>query len=114
MAPRKGKSKYEFEVRWSSGKYYSCDIIDENKYFAPGSNYDIEGTERNGTRWHANVPIENLRLVGSAAKHVDLLDALNATIAERKAAEAEKIQQAQEAENERGKKKRQKNDDKRS
>ena len=63
MAPRKGKSKYEFEVRWTSGKYYSCDIIDENKYFAPGSNYDIEGTERNGTRWHANVPIENLRLV---------------------------------------------------
>ena len=98
MAPRKGKSKYEFEVRWTSGKYYSCDIIDENKYFAPGSNYDIEGTERNGTRWHANVPIENLRLVGSAAKHVDLLDALNATIGERKAAEAEKIQQAQEAE----------------
>ena len=113
MAPRKGKSKYEFEVRWSSGKYYSCDIIDENKYFAPGSNYDIEGTERNGTRWHANVPIENLRLVGSAANHVDLLDALTATIAERKRLKQKKSNKHKRQKNERGKKKRQKNDDKR-
>ena len=89
MAPHKGKSKYKFEVRWSSGKYYSCNIVDENKYFAPGSNYNIEGTEEDGRIWHANVPIGNLRLVGSAANHVELLDALTATIA-KKAVEAEK------------------------
>ena len=90
MAPHKGKSKYKFEVRWSSGKYYSCNIVDENKYFAPGSNYNIEGTEEDGRIWHANVPIGNLRLVGSAANHVELLDALTATIAKKKAVEAEK------------------------
>ena len=72
MAPRNGKSKYKFEVRWSSGKYYLCDILSENKYFAPGTNYNIEGTEEDGKIWHANVPIENLRLVGSAEKNLEI------------------------------------------